>query len=193
MAATVESGAKAPARAYNRTPPEVEARVVELARAGKSRREVMAETGVGRDAVSRIVREAGVQWGHPPGSSGTPGAMDRARGVQSQYARNRRAAIADRILDETERTLDLMEKCLVPRDRALLAQTLSHSGKAYADLTVLDAKAAPDTGHIKSMFDAILESARRATEVTPIQAGVIIRADGATVTPMGPNGGTIEE
>ncbi|UXW85107.1 helix-turn-helix domain-containing protein [Microbacterium azadirachtae] len=140
-----------------KTPPEVEAQVVELARSGKSRRQVKETTGLAVSTITRIVREAGVEWGrNGSGSNGTPETMAKARGVQSQYARNRRAAISERILDETERTLDLMSKCLVPRDRALLAQTLSHSGKAYSDLTQADMNAAPDMTGVQSMLGMLM-------------------------------------
>ena len=157
-----------------KTPPELAQQVVALAKEGKSRREVMAATGVGRDAASRIVQDAGVEWARTgAGSSGTPEAMARARGVQSEYARNRRALIADRILTEQERTLDLMEKCLVARDRMQLSQALSHQAKAYADITQADVSAAPDLAHIGSMFDTLLLGIRsRPQPVVPPGQGI---------------------
>lgn len=139
----------------NRTPAEEEARVVELVRQGKTRREVHEATGVSTRVISRIVRDApGVQFAmNGSGSSGTPEAMAKARGVQSEYARNRRAAMSDRILDATEKTLDLLENTTAPRERQFLSQALRNHTAAYSDLTAQDAKAAPDMQMVVSIFD----------------------------------------
>lgn len=155
-----------------KTPPEVASQIVALAREGKSRREVVAETGVSLQAVSRIVREAGVVWGRiNSGANGTPEAMAKARGVQSEYARNRRARLSERILDETERTLDLMSKCVLPRDRSLLAQALRHQSGAYADLTQADLNAAPDMSHLDSMFGMLLVQFQQLSTTVPPDQG----------------------
>ena len=64
--------------------------------------------------------------------------------MQSEYARNRRAALSDRILDETERNLVLLQTCTAPRERQFLSQALRNHSASYADLTANDAKAGPD-------------------------------------------------
>ena len=165
------------ARPHNRTPPEVEAEVVRLIREGRTRPQVSEATGVSERVLSRIARDAGVEWARVgSGSSGTAAAASKARGVQSQYARNRRAALSERILDETERTLDLLQTCTAPRERQYLSQALRNHSASYSDLTAMDVKAAPDTEHIKSMFAVILADAQsRHTGGTTIEAGVIIR------------------
>lgn len=143
--------------AGKKTPPEVEGQVVELARAGKSRREVKETTGLAVSTITRIVREAGVEWARVgSGSNGTPETMAKARGVQSQYAHNRRAAISERILDETERTLDLLKTCTNARDRSLLSQALRHKSGAYADITQADMNAAPDMTGVQSMLGMLM-------------------------------------
>lgn len=146
--------------------------MVALVRQGKTRREVSEATGV-QDTVSRIVRDTeGLEFARTgSGSSGTPEAMARARGVQSQYARNRRAELSDRILDATERTLDLLETCSAPRERQFLSQALRNHTASYADLTALDAKAAPDMTQIGSVLDRIFENFDKKEIV--IRAGMI--------------------
>lgn len=140
-----------------RTPPEVEAEIVRLVREGQTRGQVAKAAGVHPSTVSRVVRDTeGLEFARTgSSSSGTPAAMARARGVQSEYARNRRAALSDRILDTTERTLDLLETCSAPRERQFLSQALRNHTAAYADLTAQDAKAAPDLTVVVSMFDRL--------------------------------------
>lgn len=160
----------------NRTPAEVEARVVDLVRQGKTRREVSEETGVSTRVITRIVRDApGVEFAmNGSGSSGTPEAMAKARGVQSQYARNRRAALSDRILDATEKTLDLLDTCTDPRNRQFLSQSLRNHTAAYADLTTQDAKAAPDLTVVVSMFDRLTAGVEAYVEMAgPARPGLI--------------------
>lgn len=141
--------------AGKRTAPEVEAQVIDLVKAGKTRREVSEATGVSTRVITRIVRDApGVEFAMVgSGSSGTPEAMAKARGVQSEYARNRRAALSERILNATEKTLDLLDTCMAPRERQFLSQALRNHTAAYADLTTQDAKAAPDMQVVVSIFD----------------------------------------
>jgi hypothetical protein len=129
--------------------------VIDLVKAGKTRREVSETTGVSTRVISRIVRDApGIEFAMVgSGSSGTPEAMAKARGVQSEYARNRRAALSDRILDATEKTLDLLDTCTDPRNRQFLSQSLRNHTAAYADLTSQDAKAAPDMQVVVSIFE----------------------------------------
>ncbi len=138
-----------------RTSAEVEEQIRVLVREGKTRRQVIEETGVSLYVVSRVVRETpGLKFAmNGSGSSGTPEAMAKARGVQSEYARNRRAAMSDRILDATEKTLDLLEHTTAPRERQFLSQALRNHTAAYADLTAQDAKAAPDMQMVVSIFD----------------------------------------
>lgn len=148
--------------AGKRTAPEVEAQVIDLVKAGKTRREVHAATGAHPRVITRIVRDApGVAFAMTgSGSSGTPEAAAKARGVHSAYARNRRAALSVRILDATEKTLDLLETCTAPRERQFLSQALRNHTAAYADLTAQDAKAAPDLTVVVSMFDQFSSNAK---------------------------------
>lgn len=169
------------ARPANKTPPELEAEAVRLIREGRTRRQVSEATGVSPRVLTRIAKDAGVEWARTgSGSNGTPETMAKARGVQSQYARNRRAALSERILDATEKTLDLMDACAVPRDRALLAQALRHQTGAYADLTQADMNAAPDVTHVQSMLTAILTGiqSRPPSEAEHRE----VRPDGSVVT-----------
>lgn len=138
-----------------RTPPEVEAEIVRLVRDGLTRGQVAKSVGVHPQTVSRVVRDTeGLEFARTgSGSSGTPEAMAKARGVQSEYARNRRAAMPDRILDATEKTLDLLENTTAPRERQFLSQALRNHTAAYADLTAQDAKATPDMQVVVSLFD----------------------------------------
>lgn len=86
-----------------RTPPEVEAEIVHLVQEGQTRGQVAKAAGVHPSTASRVVRDTeGLEFARTgSSSSGTPAAMAKARGVQSEYARNRRAALSDRILDAT--------------------------------------------------------------------------------------------
>ena len=140
-----------------RTPPEVEAEIVRLVRDGLTRGQVAKAVGVHPATVSRVVRDIqGLEFARTgASSSGTPEAMAKARGVQSEYARNRRAAMSDRILDATEKTLDLLENTTAPRERQFLSQALRNHTAAYGDLTAQDAKAAPDLTVVVSMFDRL--------------------------------------
>jgi len=155
--------------AGKRTAPEVEAEVVRLVREGKTRRQVSEAAGVSDRVVSRIVRDTpGVEFARiGQGSSGTPEAMARARGVQSEYARNRRAALYSRTLDEYERTLDLLSTTLAPRERQMLSQALAAKGKAASDISAMDAKAAPDLQVVVSMFDRFMSGAEAIVSAMP--------------------------
>ncbi len=162
--------------AGKRTAPAVEAQVIDLVKAGKSRREVHEATGVNPRVITRIVRDTpGVAFAMTgSGSSGTPEAMAKARGVQSEYARNRRAAMSDRILDATEKTLDLLEHTTAPRERQFLSQALRNHTAAYADLTAQDAKAAPDMQVVVSLFDRFNNGMEAfVAAVPPARSGLI--------------------
>ncbi|MEV7799404.1 helix-turn-helix domain-containing protein [Microbacterium foliorum] len=159
-----------------RTSPETEAEVVRLVRDGQTRGQVAKAVSIHPATVSRIVRDTeGLEFARTgSSSSGTPQAMAKARGVQSEYARNRRAALSDRTLDEYERTLDQLKVTLAPRDRQLLSQSLAATGKAYSDLTALDAKAAPDLTAVVSMFDKFLAGAEAVVAIAgPARPGLI--------------------
>ncbi|MDQ7877297.1 helix-turn-helix domain-containing protein [Microbacterium sp. QXD-8] len=141
-----------------------------LVREGQTRGQVARAVGVHPSTISRIVRDTeGLDFARTgQGSSGTPEAMAKARGVQSEYARNRRAALSNRILDATEKTLDLLEACADPRNRQFLSQALRNHTAAYADLTVNDAKAAPDMTMVVSVIEQFSINAQRlADEVLP--------------------------
>lgn len=150
----------------NRTPPEVEAEVVRLVQEGQTRRQVSEATGVSTRVITRIVRDTpDVEFAmNGAGSSGTPEAMAKARGVQSEYARNRRARLSERILDATEKTLDLLESCTDPRNRQFLSQALRNHTASYADLTAQDAKAAPDMEHAKGVIVEFTSAVRLIAE-----------------------------
>lgn len=160
-----------------KTSPETESRVLELVRQGKTRREVAAETGVSERVATRIVRDApGVEFAMTgSGSSGTPEAMAKARGLQSEYARNRRAKLADRIMDEAERILDQLGGTLPPRDRLALNQALAASGKGYESFTAADAKASPDLTVVVSMVERFTANAQILAEsvLPPARPGLI--------------------
>ncbi|MEW1991214.1 helix-turn-helix domain-containing protein [Microbacterium sp. NPDC078849] len=150
--------------------------MIELVKAGKTRREVHEATGVHPRVITRIVRDApGVAFAMiGSGSSGTPEAAAKARGVHSEYARNRRAALSNRILDATEKTLDLLENTTAPRERQFLSQALRNHTAAYADLTAQDAKAAPDLTVVVSMFDKFLAGAEAVVAIAePARPGLI--------------------
>lgn len=138
-----------------RTSPEVEAEVVRLVCDGQTRGQVAKTVGVHPQTVSRIVRDTeGLEFARTgSSSSATPEAMAKARSVQSEYARNRRVALSDRIMDATEKTLNLLESTTAPRERQFLSQALRNHTAAYADLTAQDAKAAPDMQMVVSIFD----------------------------------------
>lgn len=161
----------------NKTPPEVEARVVELVRAGQTRKQVAEATGLAAWTVSRIVRDTEeldfARTGQ--GSSGTPEAMAKARGVQSEYARNRRAKLADRIMDEAERILDQLGGSLAPRDRLALNQAIAANGKAYESYTMLEAKAAPDMTVVVSVIEKFTTNAQALVDsvLPPPRPGLI--------------------
>ena len=107
-------------------------------------------------------------------SSGAPEAMAKARGVRSQYARNRRAALSERILDAMEKTLDLLAGCSAPSERQFLSQTLRNHTAAYADLTALDAKAASDMQVVLSVFDRFNTNVDSSVAAAPTpRAGLI--------------------
>lgn len=165
-----------------RTPPEVEAEIVRLVPEGQTRGQVAKTAGVHPSTVSRVVRDIeGLEFARTgSSSSGTSAAMAKARGVRSEYTRNRRAALSDRILDATEKTLDLLEICSAPRERQFLSQALRNHMAAYADLTALDAKAAPDLTVVVSMFDNFLAGLRRSyqwwTRLVRPHPGLTLRA-----------------
>ena len=159
--------------AGQKTAQEVEAQCVELIKQGKTRRQVSEETGVSARVLTRIARDAGVEWARVgQGSSGTPEAAAKARGVQSEYARNRRATLSERILDATEKTLELLETCSLPRERQYLSQALRNHTAAYADLTANDAKAAPDMTQIGSSLDRIFDDIG-SRQIVEVRAGMI--------------------
>lgn len=159
-----------------RTPPATEQEVVRLVREGQTRGQVAKAVGVHPSTVSRIVRDTeGLEFARTgASSSGTPEAMAKARGVWSEYARNRRAALSERILSATEKTLDLLETCTAPRERQFLSQALRNHTASYADLTALDAKAAPDLTVVVSMFDKFTAGAEAfVATVEPPRPGLI--------------------
>lgn len=159
-----------------RTPPEVEAEIVRLVRDGLTRGQVARAVSVHPATVSRVVRDTeGLEFARTgSSSSGTPEAMAKARGVQSEYARNRRAVLSDRILDATETTLDLLENTTAPRERQFLSQALRNHTAAYADLTAQDAKAAPDLTAVVSLFDRFMTGAEAVVAAAgPARPGLI--------------------
>lgn len=122
---------------------------------------VAQAVGISARTVSEIVKGTpGVEFARTgQGSSGTPEAMAKARGVMSEYARHRRAKLADRIMDEAERILDQLGAPLAPRDRLALNQALAANGKGYEAYTTLEAKAAPDTEYAKGLIVTFSEAA----------------------------------
>lgn len=161
----------------NKTPPATEARIVELVRAGGTRPAVAREVGVSTATVSRVVRDTeGLEFARAgSGSSGTPEGAAKARGIQSEYSRNRRAKLADRIMDEAERILDQLGGTLPPRDRLALNQALAANGKGYESFTAADAKASPDLTVVVSMIERFSTNAQVLAEsvLPPARPGLI--------------------
>lgn len=108
-------------------------------------------------------------------SNGTPEAAAKARGVQSECARNRRATLSDRILDATEKSLDLLEKCAAPPDRQFLSQALRNHTTVYSDLMTLDVKAAPHLSVVVSVIERFTANAQMLAEsvLSAPRAGLI--------------------
>lgn len=152
-----------------KTSPEVEDNIRDLVRSGHTARQVSEALGVSRKVLTRVVRDTpGLDWARTgAASSGTPESAAKARGVQSEHARNRRAVLYDRTLDEYERTLDLLAKTLTPRDRLMYSQALAAKGKAATDISANDAKAAPDMQVVVSMIDKFIMNAELVGGVLP--------------------------
>ncbi|WP_341998559.1 hypothetical protein MRBLWH7_000335 [Microbacterium sp. LWH7-1.2] len=176
----------------NRTPVEVEERVVALARQGKSAPEISEVTRVKVGTVRAIVRRTpGVEWGRafsPP--AGTPGAAAVARGYRSAYQRTKREETATRLLDQMVRTAILLEGNMPPRERQALSQSLDALTRAYANITKNDVEASEQEQMQKtlSMFGIMMERLR---EQPNDDLPVAVRPDGTTVTHLA-LGGSIE-
>lgn len=120
----------------HRTPPEVEKRAVGLIRDGKTRAQIAKELGLSIRTLTDIAKRNQVEWARTgSGSSGTPEAMNRARDYRSEYMRNRREQIADKLLDAAEKSADLAVNELDPRRRQALMQSADASMRAYANVT----------------------------------------------------------
>jgi len=61
--------------------------------------------------------------------------MTRARDYRSEYMRNRREQIADKLLDAAEKSADLAVNEADPRRRQALMQSADASMRAYANVT----------------------------------------------------------
>lgn len=119
-----------------RTPPELEERAVALIREGKTRAQVSEATGIHFRTLTEIAKRNQVEWARTgSGSSGTPEAMNRARDYRSEYMRNRREQIADKLLDAAEKSADLAVNEADPRRRQALMQSADASMRAYANVT----------------------------------------------------------
>ena len=119
-----------------RTPPKVEQRAVELIREGKTRPQIAEELGLSKRTLTDIAKRNQVEWARTgSGSSGTPEAMNRARDYRSEYMRNRREQIADKLLDAAEKSADLAVNEADPRRRQALMQSADASMRAYANVT----------------------------------------------------------
>lgn len=143
------------------TSPEVRSRVVELVRSGETRVAVARAVEISARTVLEIIKATpGVEFARTgQGSSGTPEVMAKARGIMSEYARNRRAKLADRIMDDAERILDQLSATLPLRDRLALNQAFAANGKGYESYTTLEAKAAPDVKYAKGLIVTFSEAA----------------------------------
>lgn len=123
----------------SRTPPELEERAVALIREGKTKPQVSEATGISGRTLTEIAKRNQVEWARTgSGSSGTPEAMDRARGYRSAYMQDRREKIAEKLLDLTERNLELAERETDPRKRQALSQAVDASMRAYTNATKTD-------------------------------------------------------
>ncbi|WP_168627371.1 helix-turn-helix domain-containing protein [Cryobacterium sp. BB307] len=155
-----------------KTSPEVEAEAVRLIREGQTRREVAEVTGVSQGVLTRIVRDTpGLDWARTgSGSSGTPEAAAKARGFRSKYMRDRREAIADKMLDQAERSADLAANVTDPRQRQYLMQAADAALRGYANVTKPDILLSEQESMQKtvSMFDTFtLLAGRMVGEVLP--------------------------
>ncbi len=119
-----------------RTPPELEQRAVAMIREGRIRAQVSEATGIHTRTLTEIAKRNQVDWARTgSGSSGTPEAMNRARDYRSEYMRNRREQIADKLLDAAEKSADLAVNEADPRRRQALMQSADASMRAYANVT----------------------------------------------------------
>lgn len=119
-----------------RTPPELEQRAVAMIREGKTRAQVSEAMGIHTRTLTEIAKRNQVDWARTgSGSSGTPEAMNRARDYRSEYMRNRREQIADKLLDAAEKSADLAVSEADPRRRQALMQAADASMRAYANVT----------------------------------------------------------
>lgn len=160
----------------NRTPAEVEARVVELVRQGKTRREVSETTGVSTRVITRIVRDTpGVEFALTgSGSSGTPEAMAKARTYQSEYAKLRRNQLADKLLDQIARATELAVNESDPRRFQALMQAADAATRAYNTITKTDQAGDSGLKHGVSMLEKFTEAAATVADLLPpIRQGLI--------------------
>jgi hypothetical protein len=144
--------------AGKRTPREVEERVVELARQGRSIREVVEATGLHRTTIQRIVRQTpDVEWGRVnQGTNGNPESAARARGYRSAYARNRRNEIAEQLLNQIVRANELAMSETDPRKFQALMQAADAATRAYNVITKTDQAGDGGAERAKSVMGALI-------------------------------------
>ena len=141
----------------NRTPAEVEERVVALARLGKTARETADASGVPIDTVRKIVRRTpDLTSAQLPGSNGTPESAARANGYRSAYARNRRNEIAERLLDQIVRANEMAMKETDPRKFQALMQAADAATRAYNVITKTDQAGDGGAERAKSVMGALI-------------------------------------
>ncbi|MFB7884970.1 helix-turn-helix domain-containing protein [Microbacterium sp. NPDC056057] len=132
-----------------------------LVREGQTRGQVAKAVGVHPSTVSRIVRDTeGLDFARTgQGSSGTPEAMAKARGYRSEYMRERREAIADRLLGQMDKTLDILEREEDARKRQALMQGLDAAARSYTNVTKPDAVVSEQEAMqtVLSTFDQMLK------------------------------------
>lgn len=123
-----------------KTSPGVESEAVRLIREGQTASRVSEAVGVSRRVLTRIVRDTpGLDWARTgSGSSGTPEAAARARGFRSRYMRDRHEAIADKMLDQAEKSADLAANVTDPRQRQYLMQAADAALRGYVNVTKPD-------------------------------------------------------
>ncbi|GEB94162.1 helix-turn-helix domain-containing protein [Microbacterium lacticum] len=162
--------------AGKRTAPEVEAEVVALARQGKSTREVAEATGLHRATVKAIVRRTpGVEWGRVnAGSSGTPESAARARGYRSRYAKARRDAIAEKMLDRAETAADRAATAENARDFAYFMQGGDAAIRAYDKVTKTDQAGDGGAEQAKSVMGTLIVALTATVGENGAREGLVI-------------------
>jgi len=98
-----------------------------------------------------------VEWARiGSGSNGTPEAMAKARGFQSQYQRNKRDSLSRELLERMEAASALTVLETDPRRLAALAQSVDALSRAYNTITKTDQGADNGLERAQSMLGMLM-------------------------------------